>query len=111
MHVNLSEAAAAEIRRIIVEQQLPGDEMRLRVGIKGGGCGGFTYLLDLTDEPRGAEDEEFESRGVRILCDSRSALYLEGVEIDFRDEVFGRGFVFKNPNNTGTCGCGGSVRA
>lgn len=111
MPVRLSEAAAAEIRRIIVDQRLPEDEMRLRVGVKGGGCSGFTYVLDLTDEARGEDDDETESCGVRILCDGRSALYLEGVEIDFKDEVFGRGFIFRNPNNTGTCGCGSSSRA
>jgi iron-sulfur cluster assembly accessory protein len=52
-----------------------------------------------------------ESQGVKILCDGRSYMYLNGTEIDFRDEVMGRGFVFKNPNATSTCGCGSSFNA
>ncbi|HUL57565.1 MAG TPA: iron-sulfur cluster assembly accessory protein, partial [Usitatibacter sp.] len=73
-----------------------------------GGCSGFSYTLDLTEEPAGETDEELESQGVKILVDEKSLLYLSGVEIDFKDEVMGRGFVFKNPNATHTCGCGSS---
>lgn len=111
MPILLSEAAASEIKKIIVDQKLPADNTRLRVGVKGGGCSGFSYLLDLTEEPKGDSDEELESHGVRILCDMKSYLYLNGVEIDFKDEVMGRGFVFKNPNATATCGCGSSFTA
>ena len=108
MAIHLSEAAAKEIKKIITEQSLPADNTRLRVGVRGGGCSGFSYLLDLVEDPAGESDEEMESQGVKILIDSRSALYLEGTESDFRDEVMGRGFVFKNPNATTTCGCGSS---
>ena len=66
-------------------------------------------MLDLIEEPKGENDEELESHGVKILCDMKSYLYLNGVEIDFKDEVMGRGFVFKNPNATSTCGCGSSL--
>ena len=111
MAIILSETAAKEIRKIIVEQNLPGENTRLRVGVKGGGCSGFSYLLDLTEEPKGESDEEMESNGVKILCDMKSYLYLNGVEIDFKDEVMGRGFVFKNPNATSSCGCGSSFTA
>jgi iron-sulfur cluster assembly protein len=107
----LSETAAREIKNIIKQQELPAEATRLRVGVKGGGCSGFSYMLDLTEEVKSEADEEMESNGVKILCDTRSYIYLNGVEIDFRDEVMGRGFVFKNPNATSTCGCGSSFNA
>jgi iron-sulfur cluster assembly protein len=111
MAINLSEAAAKEIKTIIKDQGLPEAETKLRVGVKGGGCSGFSYMLDLTEEPAGDADEVLESHGVKILCDMKSYLYLNGVEIDFKDEVMGRGFVFKNPNATSSCGCGSSFSA
>ena len=111
MPIILSETAAREIKTIITQQNLPEAETKLRVGVKGGGCSGFSYMLDLTEEPKGEMDEEIECNGVKILCDMKSYLYLTGVEIDFKDEVMGRGFVFKNPNATSTCGCGSSFQA
>jgi iron-sulfur cluster assembly protein len=111
MPILLTESAAKEIKDIIKQQSLPEENTRLRVGVKGGGCSGFSYLLDLTEEPKAEGDEELESNGVKILCDMKSYLYLNGVEIDFKDEVMGRGFVFKNPNATSSCGCGSSFSA
>jgi len=106
--ISLSETAAREIKKILVEQSLPQEQTRLRVAVKGGGCSGFTYMLDLTEEPTGAADEELESNGIKLLVDNKSLLYLEGTEIDFKEELMQRGFVFKNPNATTTCGCGSS---
>jgi iron-sulfur cluster assembly protein len=80
------------------------------VGVKGGGCSGFSYLLDLTETQK-ETDEVFWQHGVRIICDPKSLLYLNGVTVDFRDEVMGRGFVFNNPNATSSCGCGSSFSA
>ena len=111
MAIQLTEAAAKEIRDIIQQQDLPKEKTRLRVGVKGGGCSGFSYLLDLTEEEPADADEQMESHGVPIVVDNKSLLYLDGVEIDFRDEVMGRGFVFKNPNASSTCGCGSSFSA
>ncbi len=111
MAITLSEAAAKEIKSIIKDQQLPEDKTSLRVGVRGGGCSGFSYVLDLTEDAKTEADEEMESHGVKILVDMKSLLYLDGTEIDFRDEVMGRGFVFKNPNATSTCGCGSSFQA
>ena len=111
MAITLSETAAREIKSIIEQQQLPAEQTRLRVGVRGGGCSGFSYLLDLTEEQPGEADEAMESHGVAIVCDAKSLLYLDGTEIDFRDEVMGRGFVFKNPNATSSCGCGSSFSA
>jgi iron-sulfur cluster assembly protein len=111
MPITLSETAAREIKTIIKQQELPETETKLRVGVKGGGCSGFSYMLDLTEEGKTESDEEMDSNGIKILCDMKSYLYLNGTEIDFKDEVMGRGFVFKNPNATSTCGCGSSFQA
>ena len=112
MAIELTEVAAKEIKDIISQQELPADKTYLRVAVKGGGCSGFSYMLDLVDDTeRTDNDEEQESQGVKILIDNRSLLYLDGTQIDFKDEVMQRGFVFKNPNATSSCGCGSSFSA
>jgi len=111
MPITLSENAASAIKNIIKEQELPLEATKLRVGVKGGGCSGFSYMLDLTEETKGDGDEEMECFGIKILCDMKSYLYLNGTKIDFKDEVMGKGFVFVNPNATSTCGCGSSFNA
>jgi iron-sulfur cluster assembly protein len=108
--IQLTEAAAREIKNIVQQQELDPRKIRLRVGVKGGGCSGFSYLLDLTEQER-ENDEKFEQHGIVVVCDPKSYLYLNGVKIDFKDEVMGRGFVFHNPNATSTCGCGSSFSA
>lgn len=113
--VKLTELAAKEIRNIIQQQQdlhkknseEEIEPLYLRVGVKGGGCSGFSYTLDLT-ETKTEMDEIVSEFGIDVVVDPKSALYLEGVEIDFKDELMGRGFVFRNPNATSTCGCGSS---
>ncbi len=110
MGVTLTETAAREIKTIIEQQELNAESIRLRVGVKGGGCSGFSYLLDLTETQRDS-DEEFDEHGVKLICDPKSYLYLNGTTIDFREEIMGRGFVFNNPNATSTCGCGSSFGA
>ncbi len=110
MAIELSETAAREVQTIIKQQELDGDKTRLRVGVKGGGCSGFSYLLDLTEQER-ETDWKFDSHGVKIVCDPKSYLYLDGTKIDFKDEIMGRGFVFQNPNATSSCGCGSSFSA
>jgi len=110
MAIALSETAAREIKSIIDQQELDAGKIRLRVGVKGGGCSGFSYLLDLTETERDT-DEVFDEHGVKIVCDPKSYLYLNGTSIDFRDEVMGRGFVFNNPNANSSCGCGSSFSA
>ena len=111
MAITLTELAAKQIKDIIGQQNLPGDQTKLRVGVKGGGCSGFSYLLDLTEETAAETDEEMESHGVQILVDNKSLLYLDGTEIDFKEDVIQSGFVFKNPNATSSCGCGSSFSA
>lgn len=114
MAVSLSEVAAREVKAIIEQQNemaaKNGETPRkfyLRVGVKGGGCSGFNYTLDLTESVQ-ESDESWSQHGVDVICDAKSQLYLEGTMIDFRDELMGRGFVFSNPNATSSCGCGSS---
>lgn len=108
--VIITELAANEIRTIIKSQDLDVDKVRLRVGVKGGGCSGFSYLLDLTETQKDS-DELFVQHGIKVIVDPKSLLYLSGVIVDFKDEIMGRGFVFNNPNATSSCGCGSSFSA
>jgi len=130
MGVTVTETAAREIHSIIKQQELDLEKIRLRVAVKGGGCSGFSYLLDLTEnqrdsdevcesryeiQPKAAAGAQAESGGdngdsftLRVICDPKSYLYLNGTVIDFKDEIMGRGFVFNNPNATSSCGCGSS---
>lgn len=107
----LTQAAANSIKEIIKQQDLDAAKVFLRVGVKGGGCSGFSYTLDLVEEEPGENDETLEHCGIRIIVDSKSLLYLSGTEIDYKDEMMGSGFVFKNPNATSSCGCGSSFTA
>lgn len=115
--ITLTEKAAREVNQIIAQQndlaRQKGEEpskLYLRVGVKGGGCSGFSYSLDLT-ETKTENDESWEQFGVEVICDPKSQLYLEGTTVDFKDELMGRGFVFNNPNATSSCGCGSSFSA
>ena len=110
MSINLSDTAVREIKTICEQQELDLDKVYLKVGVKGGGCSGFSYNLDLTEQERDT-DEKFEQHGVTVVCDPKSYLYLNGTTVDFKDEVMGRGFVFNNPNATSSCGCGSSFSA
>ncbi len=110
MAITITAQAAAEIKNVIARQNLPPDRTYLRLGVKGGGCSGFTYSLDLASV-KGEHDQEFEQDGIKCICDPKSMLYLEGVTLDFKDELMGRGFVFNNPNASSTCGCGSSFSA
>lgn len=110
MALMLTERAAQEVKTILEQQKLDAQSTFLRLGVKGGGCSGFTYSLDLA-ESKSDLDEEFESNGIKIICDPKSYLYLNGTTLDFKDEIMGRGFVFNNPNATNSCGCGNSFCA
>ena len=110
MAIELTERAAQEVKTIFEQNSLPAEKSYLRLGVKGGGCSGFSYALDLT-EKKNDNDEEWEIHGVKVICDPQSYVYLKGVSVDFKDEVMGRGFVFNNPNATSSCGCGSSFSA
>jgi iron-sulfur cluster assembly protein len=107
MALELTEKAAEEIKSIADKEKLDLDRIYLKVGVKGGGCSGFSYILDLTDK-KSDDDHQWNRHEINIICDQRSHLYLDGTTIDFRDEMMGRAFVFNNPNATTTCGCGSS---
>lgn len=83
------------------------DQATVRVSVKGGGCSGLMYDLNF-DETRGEKDQVFEDKGVKILVDKKSMLYLVGTTLDFSDGLNGKGFQFINPNASRTCGCGES---
>lgn len=106
MPLSLTERAAGKIKSVFREHDMP-ETACLRVGIKGGGCAGFSYTLDVTDAPD-EYDEKFTSHEVSLVCDPKSYLYLNGTEIDYNDELLGGGFVFHNPNAKDSCGCGSS---
>ena len=97
----------------VLEQKLNKENAYLRIGVKGGGCSGFNYVLDLNDKDKVNEEDEliFSEKEVKIICDEKSHLYIDGVTIDYIDAVIGQGFVFNNPNATSTCGCGSSFSA
>ena len=79
----------------------------IRVGVAGGGCSGLTYELKFDYELK-SDDKVFEDKGIKIVCDKKSFLYLIGTELDFSDGLNGKGFQFNNPNASRTCGCGES---
>lgn len=106
MAITLTERAARKIQQIFEKNTMPADAC-LRVGVKGGGCSGFSYTLDVTDTPA-ADDEVFETQGVRVVCDPKSYLYLNGTEMDYDDALLQGGFKFNNPNASKNCGCGAS---
>ena len=110
MGIEVTETAVREIKSIIEQQELNAEKACLRLGVKGGGCSGFSYMLDLTEQ-QNEGDEMFEQHGIKVVCDPKSYLYLNGTTVDFKDEVMGRGFVFNNPNATSSCGCGSSFSA
>jgi len=84
----------------------------VRVGVRGGGCSGFTYKLDLIGlDDINQDDQKFEQENVTVIVDPKSNLYIDGTTIDFNDDLMGRGFIFSNPNSTGQCGCGSSFEA
>jgi iron-sulfur cluster assembly protein len=83
------------------------DSYFVRVGVEGGGCSGLSYKLDFDNQQK-PEDKSFEDKGIKIVVDRKSFLYLVGTELDFTDGLNGKGFNFINPNATRTCGCGES---
>ncbi len=118
MAIALTETAAKEVKNIVEQQydtvRKNGEEPKklyLRVGLRGGGCSGFQYALDLTENFNQEQDELWDQEGFGVICDGKSLLYLDGTTIDFKDEIMGRGFVFNNPNATSSCGCGSSFSA
>jgi iron-sulfur cluster assembly protein len=109
MAVTLSETAIQQVKRLKEEQHL-GDEVFLRMGVRGGGCSGMSYSLEF-DSERGPHDKEFELDGIKVVIDKKSYLYLNGTTLDYVQQGLTGGFTFVNPNAKSSCGCGTSFSA
>jgi iron-sulfur cluster assembly protein len=106
----VTENAATEIKKFMSSEEGLPETSGLRVRVVPGGCSGFSYSLNIEEESRQG-DFILDEKGVRLFVDMFSAQYLNGVEIDYVSGVMGSGFTFKNPNATGSCGCGSSFTA
>jgi iron-sulfur cluster insertion protein len=103
--ITISESAKNKITELFLEENNP--NLKLRTFIQGGGCSGFSYGFTF-DEEQNEDDFEFPLNECRVLVDSMSMQYLEGAEIDYKDELYNSSFIIKNPNAVTTCGCGSS---
>jgi iron-sulfur cluster insertion protein len=103
--ITITDSAVVRIKDILAEENNP--NLKLRIFVQGGGCSGMQYGFTL-DEEIGEDDWDLAFDGVQILVDSMSGQYLQGAEIDFKDDVMGASFSIKNPNAQTTCGCGSS---
>ena len=106
--ITLTEKAANKVKEILTNEKRPTSVLRL--GVKGGGCSGFTYTLDF-DDITGDTDQVFEDKGVKIVIDAKSFVFLSGTQLDYMDGLSGAGFTFHNPMATRSCGCGSSFQA
>lgn len=104
--ITVSESAKTKAIQLMQEDNAPEGSF-IRVGVKGGGCSGLTYDMSF-DHVTHEEDKIFEDKGIKIVCDKKSMLYLAGTELDYSGGLNGKGFVFNNPNANRTCGCGES---
>jgi iron-sulfur cluster assembly protein len=105
--IEITENAAQEIIKQRTKRGTP--EARIRIGVRGGGCTGFSYVFEWADEVR-ATDKEFTAFDAGIVVDPKSLVYLAGLQLDFVRGMMGHGFKFNNPNAKGACGCGESVQ-
>ena len=103
----VTESAARRIATL--KEQEEAANAFLRISVSGGGCSGFQYGMVLDEVTDG--DEVFEKDGIKVIVDPMSMRYLEGAEVDYKEDLMGGGFAIKNPNATSTCGCGHSFQA
>lgn len=110
MAVKLTERAILEVKRVLDDQKMSLENHRLRVGIVGGGCSGFSYKLEFEkkEDSDALNDLLMEVDGLEVVVDRKSDLYIDGAEVDFHEGLDARGFVFNNPNAKTGCGCGQS---
>jgi iron-sulfur cluster assembly protein len=104
--ITVSENAKQRAITLMQEENKP-TEAFIRVGVEGGGCSGLSYKLEFDTTMRDG-DQVFEDKGIKIVVDKKSFLYLVGTELDYTGGLNGKGFVFNNPNANRTCGCGES---
>jgi iron-sulfur cluster assembly protein len=105
--IEITAAAASEIARQRDKRGTP--DAMIRIGVRGGGCTGFTYVFEWSEQVR-TTDRVFSAHGVSIVVDPKSLVYLGGMQLDFVRGMMGHGFKFNNPNAKGSCGCGESVQ-
>ena len=101
--ITLTAEAAQEVKRLIEKEQKP--NLGLRLGVKGGGCSGMTYVLAVEEATPKQYDTVFEQDGVKILVDAKSHLYLDGTTLGFKNGLVGGGFEFQNPLAKKSCCC------
>jgi iron-sulfur cluster assembly protein len=104
--ITVTESARDHALKLIQEENKPAGTF-IRVGVEGGGCSGLSYKLEFDNVPREG-DQVFEDKGIKIVCDRKSFLYLVGTQLEFSGGINGKGFTFNNPNASRTCGCGES---
>ena len=109
MALKLSETAISQVQELKQAQNLP-ENVFLRMGVKGGGCSGLSYLLEF-DSELGPHDREFDIDGIKVVCDKKSYLYLNGTTLDYVKQGLTGGFTFVNPQAKSSCGCGTSFSA
>lgn len=107
MAIQLSETAVAKVKELMEQNNLSPETTFLRMGVRGGGCSGLSYLLEF-DNNKTEYDKLFEIEGIRVVVDPKSYLYLNGVTLDYVSGGLAGGFTFINPNAKSTCGCGSS---
>ena len=105
--MKLTDAAALRVREIMAKSDKP--VAGLRIGVKNGGCAGMEYTMEWAADQK-PFDEVVEDKGVKVLIDPKAVLFLLGTEMDYEQGALKSGFTFKNPNQTGACGCGESVQ-
>lgn len=103
--LTLTDGALTELRRIMDDGSFDASQA-LRIGVKGGGCSGLSYVLGF-DQPE-ADDDRFEIAGIPVLMKKAHGIYLHGMEVHFEQGLNARGFTFNNPNASSSCGCGSS---
>ena len=105
--ITISDLANEKVKEMLEAEALP--DLFLRIGVKSGGCSGFSYDMGFDDELADS-DKAMEVNGLKVVVDADSLLYLNGLEIDFKESAMGGGFTMNNPNASATCGCGSSFR-
>jgi iron-sulfur cluster assembly protein len=106
--ITISESATDQIKTMLSAEEIP--NMFLRLSVKAGGCSGFSYGMGF-DDNQSTEDKVMDFHGLKVVVDSDSNKYLDGVQIDFKDSGMGGGFTIENPNAVASCGCGQSFKA
>lgn len=105
-NISISPKAAEQVKNQLIKRGTP--EAYLRLGVKGGGCSGFSYVIQFEDNPPREKDLLFELEGIKVLVDKKSILYLNGAVLNWEKTLIHQGFKFSNPNEKASCGCGTS---